>query len=148
MLNTCAYYLLTLNWSILCWDLFSRVIWRKWERRIPHFLSKMWKSYLWILRRYMSLTSKLTLEVPVVTKINFLLTISIQCQEIRFWELIKWSPKRKCFDLFSNSLNLFFKEMYRDQFGEFASGYSGLKGLKAELLGWWCLPWSQTSPKF
>ena len=30
---------------------------------------------------------------------------------------------RKCLDLLSNSLNLFFKEMYRDQFGEFAGGY-------------------------
>ena len=32
----------------------------------------------------------------------------------KFWELIKWSPKRKYFDLFSNSLNLLFKEMYID----------------------------------
>ena len=29
-------------------------------------------------------------------------------------------------DLLSNSLNSFFKEMYGDQFGEFASGYWGL----------------------
>ena len=36
--------------------------------------------------------------------------------------------KRKIFDLLSNSLNSFFKEMYRDQFGEFVSGYRGLKG--------------------
>ena len=63
-----------------------------------------------------------------MTNINFLLTISIHCQEIRLWELIKWSPKRKCFDLLSNSLNLSFKEMYRDQFGEFVFGYWGLKG--------------------
>ena len=40
---------------------------------------------------------------------------------------IKWSPKRKYFDLLSNSLNSFFKEMYRDQFGEFVRGYWGLK---------------------
>ena len=32
---------------------------------------------------------------------------------------IKWSPKRKCLDLLSNSLNTFFKEMYGDQFGEY-----------------------------
>ena len=31
----------------------------------------------------------------MVTNINFLLTISIHCQEIRLWELIKWSPKKK-----------------------------------------------------
>ena len=56
----------------------------------------------------------LTLLVPVVTNINLLLTMSIHCQEIRLWAL-KWSPKKKCFDLLSNSVNLFFKEMYRDQ---------------------------------
>ena len=44
------------------------------------------------------------------------------------WELINWSPKRKCFDFISNSLSTFFKEMYRDQFGEFICGYWGLKG--------------------
>ena len=36
--------------------------------------------------------------------------------------------KEKCFDLLSNSLNLFCKEMYGDQFGEFVCGYLGLKG--------------------
>ena len=36
--------------------------------------------------------------------------------------------KRKIFDLFSNSLNLFFKEMYGDQFGEFVCRYCDLKG--------------------
>ena len=45
------------------------------------------------------------------------------------WELIKWSLKRKCFDLLSNSLYWLFKEMYGDQFGEFVGGYPGLKGL-------------------
>ena len=66
---------------------------------------------------------------PNSDNINCLLTISIHCQEIRLWELITWSPKRKCFDLLSNSLNLFFKEMYRDQFGEFACGYWGFQNL-------------------
>ena len=36
--------------------------------------------------------------------------------------------KRKIFDLLSNSLNYFLKEMYGDQLGEFVSGYRGLKG--------------------
>ena len=45
--------------------------------------------------------------------------------EKKLWELIKWSPKRKWFDLWSNSLNSFFKEIYRDQFGEFVCGYWG-----------------------
>ena len=35
----------------------------------------------------------------------------------------KMITKGKCFDLLSNSLNLFFNEMYRDQFGEIACGY-------------------------
>ena len=36
--------------------------------------------------------------------------------------------KRKILDFLSNSSNSFFKEMYGDQFGEFVSGYRGLKG--------------------
>lgn len=38
------------------------------------------------------------------------------------WEFLKWSPKEKLFDLFSNSLNEFFNKMCVDQFGEFLSG--------------------------
>ena len=40
----------------------------------------------------------------------------------------KMTTKGKYFDLLSNSLNSFCKEMYRDQFGEFVCGYWGLKG--------------------
>ena len=40
----------------------------------------------------------------------------------------KRSIKRKWFDFLSNSLYLFFTEVYRDQFGEFVCGYQGLKG--------------------
>ena len=40
----------------------------------------------------------------------------------------KMITKEKCFDLLSNSLNSFLKEMYRDLFGEFVCGYWGLKG--------------------
>ena len=47
----------------------------------------------------------------------------------RLWELIKWSPKRKFFDRLSNSLNSFFKEIYRDQFGELVCWYWGLNFL-------------------
>ena len=32
--------------------------------------------------------------MPIVTNINFLLTISVDCQEIRLWELIKWSSEK------------------------------------------------------
>ena len=56
-----------------------------------------------------------------VTNTNFLLTISIYYQEIRLWELIKWSPKRKSFDLYQILSTYPFKEMYRDQFDEFVS---------------------------
>ena len=58
---------------------------------------------------------------------QFLLKISIDNQRERLWELIKWSPQRKCFDLSSNSLSSFFKEKYRDQCGEFVCGFWGLK---------------------
>ena len=40
----------------------------------------------------------------------------------------KMITKRKTFDLSPKSLNLFFKEMYGDQFGEFVCGYWDLKG--------------------
>ena len=40
----------------------------------------------------------------------------------------KMITKRKIFDLLPNSLNLLFKEMYGDQFGEFVCGYWDLKG--------------------
>ena len=35
--------------------------------------------------------------------------------------------KGKCFDLYSKSPTLFFKEVYGDQSGEFVCGYWGLK---------------------
>ena len=37
--------------------------------------------------------------------------------------------KGKCFDLYSKSLNLFFKEVYGDQSGDFVCGYWGFKGI-------------------
>ena len=40
----------------------------------------------------------------------------------------KMITMRKIVDLLSNSLNQVFKEMHRDQFGEFVCGYWGLKG--------------------
>ena len=67
-----------------------------------------------------------SVQVQRVTNINFFLTISVHNQKKRLWESIKWSPKGKCFDLLSNSLNSFFNKMYGDQTGEFVSGYWGL----------------------
>ena len=66
---------------------------------------------------------------PNVTNINFLLTISIHRQEIRLWELTKWSPKRKYLDLLSNSLNLFFKERPLWRIRMWILGLKGLKSL-------------------
>ena len=40
---------------------------------------------------------------------------------------MKCSPKRNCFDPLTNSFHLFFKEMYRDQCGEFVCECQGLK---------------------
>ena len=45
---------------------------------------------------------------------------------MRINKMITWWET--CFDLLTNSLNTFFKEMYRDQFGEFVFVYWGLKG--------------------
>ena len=111
-----------------------------------HWLLPLWICIFWSSNSWRSNGSKLTnltkylgvlkncsltLQVPMVTNIKFLLTISIHCQEIRLWELLKWSPKRKCLDLLSNSLNTFFNNMYRDQLGEFVyMCILGLKGLK------------------
>ena len=60
---------------------------------------------------------------------NFFLTVSVHCQEIRLWELTKWLPKRKCLDLWTNSLNSFFNEMYGDQVWKICLWILGLKGL-------------------
>ena len=43
-------------------------------------------------------------------------------------ENLKKSLEGKCFDLLSNSLNVFFIEMYRDQFGKFVCECWGLIG--------------------
>ena len=52
------------------------------------------------------MTEDLTLEVPMATKIDFLLTMLLHNQKKILRELTKWSPWGKCFDLLSNSFNL------------------------------------------
>ena len=42
-------------------------------------------------------------------------------------EPVRIDLRQKCIYLLSNSLNSFFMEMFRDQFGEFVSGYWDLK---------------------
>ena len=66
--------------------------------------------------------------VPRAIKVHFLLMIPTHNPDKMLWELIKWSAFGRCFDLQTGSLNLFCKGMYGDQFGEFVSGYWGLKG--------------------
>ena len=78
---------------------------------------------------YIRSCKPLNLWAVRVTKANFLLTISLYNLEKMLWELKKWSPDGKSFHLKPNSLNVFFKEMYRDQSGEFVFGYWGLQGL-------------------
>ena len=48
--------------------------------------------------------SMLTLEVPRVTKVSFLPTVSMHNQKKTLWELMKWSPDGQNFDLLTNSL--------------------------------------------
>ena len=52
--------------------------------------------------------------------------ISISSRE-NVMRINKMITKKKCLDLLSNSLNWFFKKMYRDQFKEFVCGYWGFK---------------------
>ena len=47
----------------------------------------------------------LTLLVPRVTNINFLLTTSADHQEYWLWELLNWLPNGECFDFRPSSLN-------------------------------------------
>lgn len=63
-----------------------------------------WIDHLSLPCSQYSLTCIYFLSPKSITRnINFLLTISIQNQEKRLWELIKWPPRGKWFDLFSNS---------------------------------------------
>ena len=57
--------------------------------------------------------SLLTIEVSRVTNIKFLLTISAYNQVERLWELLKSSLKGKCFDLLTNSLKKFRRNVCR-----------------------------------
>ena len=71
-------------------------------------------------------------SVLIMTIIKVLPTKARYHQRKRKWELIQWSPKRKCFDLLSNSLNELFKELYWDQFREFVCGHWGLLALEKQ----------------
>ena len=66
---------------------------------------------------------KKTLQVPAVTDITCLPTISIDYQEKRWWELMEWSPKgKRLIDVLFNSPNQFVKEMNGKRSDEFACG--------------------------
>ena len=69
-----------------------------------------------------------------MTNVNFLLMISIQYREIRLWELIKWSPKGKCLDLLSNSLNSFMEGNVCRSVWRICMCILGLKGLRLNFI--------------
>ena len=56
-----------------------------------------------------------------LTNINFLLTTSICCQEIRLWELLNDHLREKALIFYQILSTYPFTEMYRDQFDEFVS---------------------------
>ena len=62
-----------------------------------------------------------------MTNINFLLTISIQCQEIRFLEINKNHLRENALIFYQILSTYPFKVTYRDRFEEFVRGYWGLK---------------------
>ena len=59
--------------------------------------------------------------------------MSIHNQEKKVKRVNEIITKRKCFDLLTNPLNQFFKEMYEDQSGEFVFGHLDLKGEQCSL---------------
>ena len=61
--------------------------------RIGFIVRRIWREY-----------NQKLIEVSKLTNTNRLLTISIRNEKKRLGELSKWSPKRKCIDLLSNSL--------------------------------------------
>ena len=89
----------------------------------------------WAIRWFDEKTYKvriaLTLYVPIVTNSNFLLTMSVHCQEIRLWEYKKWSRKRECLDVFFNFSQLIVKGNVWRSVWRICMWILGLKGLKA-----------------
>ena len=127
--------------------LMSRIWWRKIQSEIEDD-NRLWISNVPCICSYVSAKDYANLRqnsIEQPTSINLWSPNTDQDQispnnihtlsRDKFWELIKWSHKRKCLalDLLSNSLNSFFKEMYRDQFREFVCGYWGLTGLSGPL---------------
>ena len=76
---------------------------------------------------YFCYLSLLTLLVPILTNINFLPTISRDCQEQSLWELINWLQRDQSLIFYQILSTNFFKEMYGHQSGEFVCRYWGLK---------------------
>ena len=82
-------------------DFTAELTWKLWKEKVGSPESALcWRmAGIFFPKGYFSLNEfkvnvlkfALTLQVPMVTNINFLLTISIPCQEIMLWELMKWS---------------------------------------------------------
>ena len=69
-----------------------------------------------------------------MSNISFHPTMSIHNQEKKVERVYEIITKRKCFDLLTNSLNQFFKEMYEDQCEELiVFGHLDLTGEQCSL---------------
>ena len=87
--------------DLLFTDFTAELTWKLWKEKVGSPESALcWRmAGIFFPKGYFSLSEfkvntlkfALTLQVPMVTNINFLLTISIPCQEIRLWEVMKWS---------------------------------------------------------
>ena len=72
---------------LVLWPYFAElVLLALFLNKLPNF------SYIFCDRENMSLGTYIL--TPIVTNINFLLTMSIVLKEIRSWEWIKWSPEK------------------------------------------------------
>ena len=82
-------------------DIIAELTWKLWKEKVGSPESALcWRmAGIFFPKGYFSLSEfkvnvlkfALTLQVPMVTNINFLPTISLPCQEIRLWEVMKWS---------------------------------------------------------
>ena len=87
--------------DLLFTDFTAELTWKLWKEKVGSPESALcWRmAGIFFPKGYFSLNEfkvnvlkfALTLQVPMVTNINFLPTISLPCQEIRLWEVMKWS---------------------------------------------------------
>ena len=107
-----VYLQLFLGVVVLLLSFFSCVIWS--IENLNAFLPAC-TGILKLLRdEYNLIAFLLTLEAPIVTHIQFLPTITLSDQTDRSWELMKWSPKIRCYNVRTNSLKRYRKECMKN----------------------------------